>query len=58
MSSRACHAREALSFLALEPESFSTTAAYSFVSLSGSAIKFASSYENYPMVLSTATKMA
>ena len=43
---RACTSREAQSFLALELVSFSTTAAYSFVSLPGGAIRFASLYEN------------
>ena len=53
----ACMSREAPRFLALEL-SFSTTAAYSFVFAGWGAIKVASLYENYLLVLSTATKMA
>ena len=49
---------EAPRFLALEPVSFSTTAAYSFVFAVLRSIKVASLYENYLLVLSTATKMA
>ena len=54
----ACKSREVPRFLALEPVRFSTTAAYSFVFAVWGAIRFASLYEKYLLVLSTATKMA
>ena len=53
-----CKSREVPRFLGLEPASFSTTAAYSFVFAVWGAIRFASLYEKYLLVLSTATKMA
>ena len=55
---RACTSREAPRFLALGQQVFLTTAAYSFVFAVWGAIKVASLYENYLLVLSTATKMA
>ena len=42
MSSRACTSREVPRLLALEPENFSVTAAYSFVFTVWGAIKLAS----------------
>ena len=58
ISSRASHVKYQASFLALESVSFSTTAAYSFVFAVWDAIRFASLYEKYLLVFSTATKMA
>ena len=54
----ACMSREATRFLALEPVSFSTTAAYSFVFAVWGYDQFTYLYENYLLVLSTATKIA
>ena len=58
MSSRASHVKYHARLLALEPVSFSTTAAYSFAFTVWGAIRFASLYEKYLLVLFTATRMA
>ena len=56
--SSSCKSREVPRFLALEPVSFSTTAAYLLVFADWGTIRFASVYEKYLLVLSTATNMA
>ena len=54
----ACMSREAPCFLASEPVSLSTTAAYPFVFAAWGYDQFTSLYENYLLVLSTATNIA
>ena len=58
MSSRASHVKYRFLAYNLEPVSFSTTAAYSSVFAVWGAIRFASLYKKYLLVLSTAAKMA